>query len=85
MSLIAPFDLETIFVTVLAGTPLIFSFLAIILVAYLAAYFKMPNSVALFFLALFGVIMATYLEGLYILLILLVGLISFYSISKLIR
>lgn len=85
MPFIQPLDLITIFVLVLAGSPAIFTFLAIILIAVLAAYFRMPDKIALSMFALFGIIMATYLEGLYILLILLVGLFSYFGISKLIR
>lgn len=85
MPIIQPFDLERIFVVILSGDPTIFAFLSVIFISGLAAYFKMPNTIALAFLALFGVVMAAYLEGLYVLLILVVGLISFYGISKLIR
>ena len=74
MTIIQPLNLESIFVTTLSGTPEIFSFLAIILIFSLAAYFRMPNEIALILFGLFGVIMASYLGALCVLIILIGGL-----------
>lgn len=82
---IAPLDFEQIFVITLAGSPEIFSFLMIILIFSLAAYFRMPNEIALMLFGLFGVIMASYLGAIYILIILIGGLAVFYGISKIIK
>lgn len=85
MTLISPLNLEQILVTNLAGTPEIFSFLAVLLVALVTAYFGMSKSHALIMFVLFGVLMASYLQGLYVLIILVVGVVSFYSISRSIK
>ena len=53
---IQPLDLETILVTNLAGGMEIFFFLMIIVFAYLAAKFRMPNQVFLVLMALFIII-----------------------------
>lgn len=81
-SLHSPFDLEQILVTDVAGSLEIFSFLAILLVAFVMSRFNFPNKVSLSLFALFGVIMASYLSGIYVLIILLAGITTFYSLSK---
>lgn len=85
MSIIQPFDFESIFVTTLSGTPEIFSFLAVIAISGLAAFFRMRNSIALILFALFGIIMSQYIGGFYVLIILIGGLSVFYGISKIIK
>ena len=85
MAIIQPFDFESIFVTTLSGTPEIFSFLAIIFIFAIAAYFKMSNSIALVMFGLFGVIMAQYIGAFYVLIILIGGLGIFYGISKIVK
>lgn len=83
--LIQPLDLEKIFVVILAGTPEIFTFLAVIFISGLAAYFRMQNKVAMIMFALFGVIMASYIGGLYVLIILIGGIITFSAVSKIFK
>lgn len=85
MTLTQPLDLQTHFITVLAGSPEIFSFVAMLVVAYGCAYFNLSNKMSLVMFAAFILIMATYLQGLYILLILIGGLVTFYSLRKLIN
>ena len=85
MAFVAPLDLENIFVNTLAGTPTIFTFLAFILLSGMAAYFKMPNAIFLVMFVLFGVVFSSYVGGIYILILLLSGLSTFYLISKIIK
>jgi ABC-type maltose transport system permease subunit len=82
MSLISPLDLERIFVVDVAGTPEIFSFFAMLLVAFALSRFNFPNKINLVLFALFTVIMATYMAGFYVLVILIGGIVTFYSLSK---
>ena len=82
---IQPLDLETILVTNLAGGMEIFFFLMIIVFAYLAAKFRMPNQVFLILMAVFIVFMANYYSLLYTLLIFLTGLFFYYILSKIIK
>lgn len=81
--LISPLDFEQLFIVNLAGSTEIFSFIAVLLVAFAMSKFRLTSRLALPLFAVFGVIMATYLEGIYILIILLGGLVTFYALSKL--
>lgn len=82
MALISPLDLEQIFAVDFAGTPEVFTFVSIILIGYLMGKMKLGNTETLIGFALFGIIMSTYLAGLYVLIILLAGFVIYYSISK---
>lgn len=85
MSWIEPLALQEWFVNTLAGGIEIFTFLAFIAISAMAAKFQMPNMVTLIMFILFAAIMNFYLNlgGLYILMILVAGLVTFYSFSKL--
>jgi len=80
--IIQPLDLETIFVTNLAGSMKIFFFLIAIVFAYLAARFRMPNQVFLILMAVFIIFMANFYSLLYTILIFLSGLFFYWVISK---
>ena len=82
MAIIQPFDFEKIFVVTLAGTPEIFTFLSIIMISGLAAYFRMQNKVAMIMFGLFAIIMSSYLGGLYVLVLLVSGVVTFMAIQK---
>ena len=83
MTLNSPLDLEQILVVDLAGNPEVFSFVAIILYAFAAAKFNLPNKVSLTLFGLFTVIMAAYLQGLFVLVNLVTGLVIYYNFGKL--
>lgn len=85
MALTAPLDLKQHFITVLAGSAEIFTFVAIFIVAIFMSRFNFSNKVSLAMFALFGVIMATYLSGIYVLIILLIGIVTYYSLAKIVR
>jgi hypothetical protein len=81
---INPLDLQCLLVNTLAGSLTIWLFLMIIVIFAMAAYFKMTNIIALTSIALFIVIMSNWVDrGVYILLVIVASLISFYSITKL--
>ena len=82
MPLTQPLDLQNILVNTLAGSPEIFTFLALIFIAGLAAYFQMPNIIALSMFALFGIFMVDIIGGVYMLIILVAGIAIYYSIKK---
>lgn len=82
---VEPLDLRTILVNYFAGNVDIFSFISVIALAALAAYFKMPDMIFLIMLGLFVVFMAAYMPGLYLLVVLGTGLLVFYSISQIIK
>lgn len=60
MVFVLPFDLEYWLINVLAGNAAIFIALGLIVIAGLAAYFKMPNSVFLMSIFLFTLLMGQY-------------------------
>lgn len=82
---IFPFDFEKIFLHLFAGSPDIFTFIAVIVISGALAYFRVPDKVYLPMLALFGVLFALWVgAGLYVLTILIVGLITFKAIAKIV-
>lgn len=85
MALVAPLDLEQHFVVTAAGSSEIFTFLAMLLVSYAFGRLNLPNKIALPIFALFTVLMATYIPGLYVLIILVSGLTTFFALSKMTR
>lgn len=85
MALHSPLDLEQIFVVDLAGTPEIFSFLAIILIGSVIGKFKFDNTETLALFVLFGVIMSAYLPALYVIINLFVGIFVANAVSKITR
>lgn len=80
--LYSPLDLKNILIVDLAGGLEIFSFLMVILFAFIAARFKFDNKISLSLFALFVVIMSSYLQGLFILVNIIGGLIVYYAVSK---
>lgn len=82
MPLRSPLDLEYHLVTVLAGNPEIFCFVAILLISFLMSVFKLGNKLALVMFVIFAIIMSQYIGGIYVLVITLVGFVVFYSLSK---
>lgn len=85
MTLISPLDLRQHLVVGVAGNPEVFSFLAILLISIVMGKYQLPNKVALAFYALFGVIMSSYIGGLYVVIILIGGIATFYSLTKIVR
>jgi hypothetical protein len=82
MALTSPLDLKTHLITVVSGSQEIFTFLAMLVIAFAMSRFSLSNKVSLSLFALFGIIMAAYLQGIYVLIILIIGITTFYSLSK---
>lgn len=80
-----PLDLEYWFVTVLAGNPAIFLAIAFIVIAVLAAYFRMPNQILIIMLALFAIIMDGYTGQLFFIVILALGIILGWLLSRVVK
>ncbi len=82
---INPFDFEKIFITLFAGSPEIFTAVAIISLSIGGGFFKMPNKVFLTLLGLFGIMFARWTgNAIYVLAIIIVGLIVFKGIAKIV-
>ena len=83
--IIQPLNLETILVSYFAGGWTIFFFIAMIFFAFMAAKFKMPNSIFLMLNGLFVVLMANYYSLLFTITIFIAGLFFYYTLSKIIK
>ena len=82
MTVINPFDLERIFVNILSGSPQIFTGLAMLFVSSGAAYFRMSDRIFMLMVIIFSIIMSVYIGPIYAVIILLVGIVTFFSISR---
>jgi hypothetical protein len=84
---IQPLNLECWLVNTFAGSAEIFTFIALIAIAGLGAYFRMLNSTLLIMFALFAIIVANTIlsTGIYFIIILIVGLVVSWSIGKIAR
>lgn len=81
-----PLDLRTILVNYFAGSMTIFYALAVIVFAYLAARFRMPNYIFLVMMVLFITTMAGLgYPILYALVIVIGGMIAFWIMAKTIK
>jgi len=80
---VQPLDLEAIFVDYFAGSLEIFMFLIVIVLAGLAAKYRMPNYVFLMMLALFAVFMAGAGYMLFMILaVMIAGLVAYWLWAK---
>lgn len=82
---IQPLNLECLLVNTFSGSFTIFIGLAYILISIFAARFRMPNSIFLVMVGLFSILMANYIQGIYLIVIVIGGLISFYSMSRIVK
>lgn len=80
-----PLDLFEIFVVTFAGTPELFSFISAIVIAGMAAYFRMPDKIFLVMIGLFAVFTAGYFPAFYLIAVVLTGLLVFYSIARIVK
>ena len=85
MTFIQPLDLQLLFVNTFAGSIEVFMIIAFLAVMALAAFFRMPNILALTLVGLFGVMMAAYSPDFYFLIVLFAGLAIFYGIGRYIK
>lgn len=87
MTLIEPLDFTQIFITNFAGSTEIFIFIFVMLIAGLAAKFRIPNGIAIPMFALFVVFMTgTSLTGsftgLYTIVVTLVSFFVYWGVSR---
>lgn len=85
MAFTLPLNLEYWFINGLSGSLVIFLAIALVVIAGMAARFRMTNGVLLATLALFAVMFSTYLGGGVVLVILLTGLIGGWVVSRFVR
>ena len=80
-----PLELRYWLVNTFSGSIEIFIFLAFIFISAMAAKFRMNSTVTLSSMVLFGVLMSQYFGGIYMLILILVGMITFISISRVVK
>lgn len=80
---IEPLNLECILVNMFSGNIAIFAAISFIMVAALAARFKMPNGIALMMMALFVILFANLFLPIYLLVILMIGIFTFTGVARL--
>lgn len=85
MTLIAPLDLQQLFVNTFAGTMLIFVALAMLVIAGMSARFRFPNVVTGTILALFGIMIVGWAGWLYFISIIVGGLIIGYIFARIVK
>jgi len=85
MAYVEPLELQTIFTGIFAGSPDIFTAIAIGVISAMAGYFRMNNISLLFMVGLFLLMFTQYISLSLLTLVVIVGsLIGGYVISKLI-
>ena len=82
MNVIDPFDFERIFISILAGSPEIFTAIFIVFISGLGAYFRMDSKIMMVMYLVFGIVMSVYIGAIYVLIIIIIGIVTFYSISR---
>ena len=82
---IEPLNLECILVNMMAGSMTIFIAISFLILAGMAARFRMPKGIALMMVVLFVVIFADMFLPIYLLVIILLGLLVFIAISRMIK
>ena len=82
MSIEAPLGLRDLLVNTIAGSNLLFGFLAIIFFSFLAARFRMPSSAFLVLMVLFAVLFTIELGSVVIIILIVTGIVAFTALSK---
>lgn len=83
---ISPFDFRKIFIELFLGSTELFVFAFLIVFSFACAKFGMSNRVFLMLLSISAIILSAVLgQAIYVLIIILVGYISFKSIAKLLN
>ena len=82
---IEPLNLECLLVNNFAGSIELFLIIVILFIASVSAYFRMINTVTLVMFGLFTIIMAQYLQGLFLITVLFAGFFIAFSIGKIVK
>ena len=80
-----PLALENLFINTLAGSTTIFTFIAIIAISIVCARFRVPDKIFWMILVVFAALFGAYIGGLYLLVIIILGLIIYEAIGSFMR
>ena len=82
MIFIEPLELRYWLINTLSGSIDVFTFLVMIIIASLAARFRMNGFLTLLVLVLFAVMLSAYVKGLYLLAMVVVSMVVFVGLSR---
>lgn len=80
-----PWDLSYWFITVFAGSAVLFMAFMIIAIAALAAYFRMPNTITMVMIALFTIIMGAWTGEFLFIVVIIIGLLMYWMMSRVVK
>lgn len=86
----APLDLQFWLVNTFAGNALIFIIISVIVIMALGARFRMPNSIVLSLFAIFivimmGTVLSGATRGIFLLVLIVVGMVTYFAISRIVK
>ncbi len=80
---ISPLDFKKIILDLFLGHPSMLAFASIILISSLSAKFQMSNRNFLLILAICSLMLTAYIgEAIYIIILIVIGVVTFYSLSR---
>jgi len=83
---IEPLNIKYILYDLFLGHPSMVAFALVILISFVSARFQMSNRNFMIILVISSLILAGYLgEAVYILILVLIGIVTFYSLSRMFR
>ena len=83
---IEPLNIKYILYDLFLGHPSMVAFALVILISFVSARFQMSNRNFMIILVISSLMMAGYLgEAVYILVLVLIGIVTFYSLSRMFR
>lgn len=83
LNFIMPLDLQKIFINTFSGNTLLFAFISVIMIAGMAAYFRMNNLITLVMIGIFIIMFAPFFESIWLFVILLTAIATFFVIKGL--
>lgn len=83
--MIAPLDIKELFLNIFAGSTFIFVAIMLMAIVTLAAKFKMPMAALGMVIALFAVIFAIQSNWVLFLVVLIGGVITYFTIAKIVK
>ena len=83
---IEPFDVKKIILDLFLGHPSILAFASVVLISFLSAKFGMSNKNFMLILTISSIILAGYMgQAIYIIILVILGFVIFYSLSRALR
>lgn len=84
-NLVTTFDLWNVLVRDVSGSQIIFIFLSLLFIGYLASKFRMTNFITLMIMMVWGIMMSAFFHGLLIIVIYVLGALIAFFLLKIIK